>query len=171
MKWLYEKIEKDVEISQFDSTEHKKNQEILRKHFEKNGYQVELEKLLVANYKNYKLGHYSDLIATKENENKEKIVIEVKPEDIDYYIPQYLTAQVILRLNKIRFKYYVYEYNTQKMIIKNNFENRMVVKFLNNKLKILQYDEPGVKIGNDCYYCHFAQCINHPQHEQKQKKN
>ena len=171
MKWLYEKIEKVVEVGQFDSTEHKKNQESLKKYFEKKGYQVELEKLLVANYKNYKLGHYYDLIATKGKEENEKTVIEVKPEDMDYYIPQYLTAQAILRLNKIQFKYYVYEYNTQKMIFKNNFDNRIIVKFLNNKLKILQYDVPSVKMGNDCYYCHFGQCINHPLHTQIQTEN
>ena len=171
MKWLYEKIEKVVEVGQFDSTEHKKNQEILKKNFEKNGYRVELEKLLIADYKNYKLGHYYDLVATIENEEKEKIVIEVKPEDMDYYIPQYLTAQAILRLNRIRYKYYVYEYNTQKMINKNNFDNRMIVEFLNSKIKILHYDAPALKMGNDCYYCQFAQCINHPRHEQNQKEN
>lgn len=161
LKWLCEKVEREIDVPQFDSTEHNKNQEQLKRKYEKQGYKVELEKLLVAQYKEYTLGHYYDVVAEKEND---RIFIEVKPKDSDYYVPQYLFAQAILRLNKIKGYYYVFEYTTQRIRIKNNYFNSNIVEFLNERLNVLYEINPSMKIGNGCQYCHFSQCINHPKH-------
>ena len=150
----------------FNPSNHDNAKQLISKNMIKKGYEVEVEKKIIADFGFYKLGAFIDIYAKKKEEPND-IVIEIKYKDSTYYEMQYKLQNVILKEINIDHEYWVYEYKKSNWVMKS-FENLdSIQRTISERIKlVLDSDSPmNPETIPFCQYCSYWSCTGHPNHQ------
>jgi Holliday junction resolvase-like predicted endonuclease len=158
----YRRERKTAVIPPFDKDTHNFERQKVAKIIEEKGFEVQQERPLFDIYKNWRVGHFFDIIASSKDE---LVAVEVKPTDKDCYNKQYAFAAAILDRNVDSFKYYVYEYKTEQFVQKVFPDFSTIRKEMNERVEIaLDIVDAESVPSRYCSYFPFAKCAKHPQY-------
>jgi len=158
LKFRLDKRKKTANLASWDSSYHDRAILTLYNKLKNLGFNVQTEVKQQYNFSRFTLAHWYDLIAIKDDL---VLIIEVKPKDKWHNYKQYEYAQLLADQIYAKFVYFVYEYQTGRLIPKPKPNNNKIVADVEEKLQNIKI--PIAQPSPECVFCPYSQCNKHPQ--------